>query len=321
VAKIYISSTYEDLKEYRESVYDSLRKMRHDVISMEDYVAQDQRPLQKCLQDVASCDIYIGIFAWRYGFIPQDEKDNPDKLSITELEYRKAKENGIPCLIFLLDMEEWPLRFSDGSPQSGTKGDNIMRLRNELKNEYITSFFENPDQLASLVTISVGNAINEKNKVLEDNKEKERKSLLESRKSYYSWIINDFDELETIDKKRPTSYFIKNRSIELKIEDKFKQKNYWNITDLEAEEICKNKREWKIEDFLNSDEPIELVAAPFGIGKTTFAKHITKDIVTKNLLKQSKKEDTWNPIYISLNKNINSIYRQGVDFIQDLNGD
>ena len=102
MAKIYISSTYEDLKEYRESVYDSLRKMRHDVISMEDYVAQDQRPLQKCLRDVISCDIYIGIFAWRYGYIPQDEKDNPDKLSITELEYRKACDVQIPRLIFLL---------------------------------------------------------------------------------------------------------------------------------------------------------------------------------------------------------------------------
>jgi Domain of unknown function (DUF4062) len=133
VAKIYISSTYEDLKEYRESVYDSLRQMRHDVISMEDYVSQDQRPLQKCLRDVISCDIYIGIFAWRYGHIPQDEKDNPDKLSITELEYRKACDVQIPRLIFLLDDDvPWPRRFSDGTAQSGIKSDdNINRLRNE----------------------------------------------------------------------------------------------------------------------------------------------------------------------------------------------
>ena len=69
MARIYISSTYEDL-EYREAVYRALRKMGHDVISMEYYVAQGQRPLQKCLEDVASCDIYIGIFAWKYGYIP-----------------------------------------------------------------------------------------------------------------------------------------------------------------------------------------------------------------------------------------------------------
>jgi hypothetical protein len=95
VSKIYISSTYEELKEYREAVYDALRKMIHDVIAMEGYVAQDQRPIQKCLKDVASFDIYVGIFARRYGFIPDDEKDNPGRLSITELEYKKAKEKGI----------------------------------------------------------------------------------------------------------------------------------------------------------------------------------------------------------------------------------
>jgi tetratricopeptide (TPR) repeat protein len=157
VAKIYISSTYEDLKDYREAVYRALRRDRHDVIAMEDYVARDQRPLQKCLEDVASCDIYVGIFAWRYGFIPDDKKDNPDNLSITELEYRKAKEIGIPCLIFLLDEnKDWPLRFIDVTVQSGTKSaDNINRFRNDFKNDQIASFFENEDQLASLVVTAV----------------------------------------------------------------------------------------------------------------------------------------------------------------------
>ena len=59
-----------------------------------------------CLDDVASSDIYVGIFdmeIWIYS--SNDTNDNPDNLSITELEYRKAKEKGIPCLIFLLDEE------------------------------------------------------------------------------------------------------------------------------------------------------------------------------------------------------------------------
>ena len=74
--RIYISSTYNDLRECREQVYRTLRQLGHDVIAMEDYVATDQRPLDKCLQDVASCDLYVGIFAWRYGYIPA--KDNPE---------------------------------------------------------------------------------------------------------------------------------------------------------------------------------------------------------------------------------------------------
>jgi uncharacterized protein DUF4062 len=63
--KIYISSTFEVLKDERERVYRQLRKLRHDVISMEDYVAGEQRPLDECLADVADCDAYVALIAWR----------------------------------------------------------------------------------------------------------------------------------------------------------------------------------------------------------------------------------------------------------------
>ncbi len=88
VVRVYISSTYNDLEEHRQAVYHALRQLGHDVVAMEDYVATDQRPLAKCLEDVATSDVYIGIFAWRYGFIPPN--DNPEQHSITELEYRQA---------------------------------------------------------------------------------------------------------------------------------------------------------------------------------------------------------------------------------------
>jgi hypothetical protein len=52
--KVYLSSTYEDLRATRETVYRALRKIRCDVIAMEDYVAQGVAPLQKCRADVRS---------------------------------------------------------------------------------------------------------------------------------------------------------------------------------------------------------------------------------------------------------------------------
>ena len=70
-ARIYISSTFSDLQAHREKVYRVLRQLGHDVIAMEDYVAADQRPLAKCLADVAACDLYVGIFAHRYGYVPR----------------------------------------------------------------------------------------------------------------------------------------------------------------------------------------------------------------------------------------------------------
>ena len=99
--KIYISSTYKDLVEYRAAVRDALWQAGHEVRAMEAYLAADERPLDVCRKDVGECDIYVGIFAWRYGFIP--EKDNPEKKSITELEYLHAGGSGRERLIFLLD--------------------------------------------------------------------------------------------------------------------------------------------------------------------------------------------------------------------------
>ncbi len=106
MARIYLSSTYSDLEPYREAVYRTLRKMEHDVRAMEDYVAQDQRPVDKCLADVAACEVYVGIFAWRYGSIPPTAK--PEQRSITEMEYREASTRNTSLLIFLLgDQAPW----------------------------------------------------------------------------------------------------------------------------------------------------------------------------------------------------------------------
>lgn len=123
MAKIYISSTYSDLIAHRQQVYNVLRKMRYDVIAMEDYVATDERPLDKCLADVASCDIYVGILAWRYGYVPPGQER-----SITELEYQQAGESGLERLIFLLDEDApWPLGTWTRSPVKGKEGKRSSR--------------------------------------------------------------------------------------------------------------------------------------------------------------------------------------------------
>src|SRR5215475_3540567 len=130
---VYISSTYEDLKPHRESVYRGLSKMRYRVTAMEDYVARDGRMVDAVMKDVASCDIYVGIFAWRYGYVPP--QDNPDGRSITELEYREAGRQKKPRLIFLLDKDAaWSPKFMDAGQQDDG-GARIKRLREELSQQ------------------------------------------------------------------------------------------------------------------------------------------------------------------------------------------
>ena len=126
---VYVSSTYSDLITHREAVVHMLRQLRYDVRAMEVYVATDERPVDECLADVAACDMYIGLFAWRYGYIPPSQH-NPARLSITELEYRKASEIGIDRLIFLVNAQfAWPPHHMDNVSGEGEHGQRLAALR------------------------------------------------------------------------------------------------------------------------------------------------------------------------------------------------
>jgi hypothetical protein len=85
---VYVSSTFVDLKDHRAALKVALEKARYDVECMEKYPAFDERPLDRCLADVAHADVYVLILAHRYGFRPKE--GNPECKSITELEYDEA---------------------------------------------------------------------------------------------------------------------------------------------------------------------------------------------------------------------------------------
>jgi hypothetical protein len=52
--KVYISSTYQDLVDYRAAVDRTLRRMGHDLIGMEQYIAEGGKPVERCKADVVS---------------------------------------------------------------------------------------------------------------------------------------------------------------------------------------------------------------------------------------------------------------------------
>jgi hypothetical protein len=147
---VYLSSTFRDLEHHRKAVFDALRRSGRQVIAMEDYVAQDERPAAKCLDDIAKCDAYVGIFGFRYGYVPPPAH-NPEGRSITELEYREASRLGKQRFIFLVDdRAEWPASALDHRDEAD-RGARIDALRKELGTEHMASFFRTKDELASLV--------------------------------------------------------------------------------------------------------------------------------------------------------------------------
>jgi energy-coupling factor transporter ATP-binding protein EcfA2 len=144
MTKIYVSSTYQDMRECRERTRHALHKLGYEVVAMEYYDAENRRPVEKCLEDVSACDLYLGIFAWRYGFIPR--ANNPDLISITEMEYRHAIEEGKECLIFLLDEKaKWLPEHIDNDRAP------IKKLRTILQDRHLTSFFKSPEDIGEVV--------------------------------------------------------------------------------------------------------------------------------------------------------------------------
>src|SRR5215469_3139157 len=156
--RVYLSSTYEDLKDYREAVFAGLKKAGLDVARMEDYTAADKRPLNLCLNDVAQSDIYVGIYAWRYGYQPPAVHGKPEHKSITEHEYRQAESKNLRKLLFLVHPDtkrKWPDHFKDEVTGEGKRGAKLNVLRQELGTEKTASFFHTPDELATLVLSSI----------------------------------------------------------------------------------------------------------------------------------------------------------------------
>ncbi len=163
--KVYISATYTDLQAHREAVAAVLRRMGHQPIGMEEYVAEGIRPLQRCLTDVQACNAYVGIVAWRYGYVPR-VADPPlatlpsgtqlGKTSITEFEFAQAVDSDKPILMFLLDPEaEWASAQFDAVSGDGDNGADVARLRQRVGERYLVSYFRSPDQLAGLVSAAI----------------------------------------------------------------------------------------------------------------------------------------------------------------------
>jgi formylglycine-generating enzyme required for sulfatase activity len=143
---VYVSSTFIDLEGHRAALKTALERARYDVECMEKYTAFDERPLDRCLADVAATDVYVLLIAHRYGYRPLE--NNPQRRSITQLEYEQASRQGKPRLVFTVDRKEkWLPDWID----SGEDAADLAAFRAEVEKTHGVNRFTTPDQLASLV--------------------------------------------------------------------------------------------------------------------------------------------------------------------------
>ena len=111
--KVFISSTYKDLIDYRAAAIRAVEGTNYQAGKMEVFGARSEEPIEACMNEVEECDLFIGIYALRYGYVPLGSD-----ISITEMEYLHAKETGKTIYCFLLDEEKqgWLTKWIDEDP-------------------------------------------------------------------------------------------------------------------------------------------------------------------------------------------------------------
>ena len=97
---VMISSTARDLPEHRKEAMDACLRQGMFPTMMEHLPASDDEAISASLEMVDRADIYVGIFAHRYGYVPAGHA-----ISVTEMEYNRAVERKIPRLIFVMDKD------------------------------------------------------------------------------------------------------------------------------------------------------------------------------------------------------------------------
>ncbi|MGE0448367.1 MAG: DUF4062 domain-containing protein [Vicinamibacterales bacterium] len=144
--QVFVSSTYEDLREERQEVMHALLELDCMPAGMELFPAanEDQWTLIKKVID--ECDYYIVISSGRYGSL------GPHGLSYTEMEYRYAVDAGKPVIAFL---HKNPLRLPAGSVEQTDAGKAKLEAFRELLQQKMCKLWETPAELGSVVSRSL----------------------------------------------------------------------------------------------------------------------------------------------------------------------
>ena len=145
--QIFISSTYEDLKEERSVVTETILRLEQIPIGMEMFNAGDEEQWELIKRTIDNSDYYLVIIGNRYGSLTSSG------ISYTEKEYNYAIESGKPVMTFIKRI--------DGSSKSDEDLERQYRLeqfREKVKGK-ISDFFTNKDELGAKVATAISGMI------------------------------------------------------------------------------------------------------------------------------------------------------------------
>jgi hypothetical protein len=148
--RVYVGSTYSDLKDYRRAVIEALQRLDDVVVSgLEYFAAADVPPLDRCIAEVHKSDVYLLILGHRYGFVPENHSR-----SITELEFEEARKQNKPVMAFILS-DDVPVRRSSIETDPNLVAQ-LEAFKNRVRSTGVSSF-QSPEDLATRTILTLRN--------------------------------------------------------------------------------------------------------------------------------------------------------------------
>lgn len=144
--QVFVSSTYQDLREERHEVIQALLELDCIPAGMELFPATDDDQWSLIRRVIDECDYYVVILGGRYGSI------GPQGISYTEQEYRYALQVGKPILAFV---HKSPLNIPLGKTESIVESQKLLEDFRGLVQKKVCKFWETPVELGSHVSRSL----------------------------------------------------------------------------------------------------------------------------------------------------------------------
>lgn len=145
--QVFVSSTYEDLKEERKEVIQALLELDCIPAGMELFPASNEEQWSLIKRVIDNSDYYLLIIGGRYGSMNEEGK------SYTHMEYEYATSIGKPTIAFL---PQYPDKIPSGkcetTKSSQKKLENFKKL---ISHGRMVKFWVDPINLGSLVSRSI----------------------------------------------------------------------------------------------------------------------------------------------------------------------
>ncbi|SFO93975.1 protein of unknown function [Oscillibacter sp. PC13] len=148
--QVFVSSTYDDLKEERLAAINILLDNGCISVGMEQFPASGLGIMEYIEKSLIDCDYYILILAGRYGSL------DSDGIGFTEKEFICAQEHSIPILVFCHNnIDLLPVSKCEGTDAGRQK---LREFRNRALKNTMAKMYSSVDDLKTKIATSINRA-------------------------------------------------------------------------------------------------------------------------------------------------------------------